>query len=190
MPLPNPTMSFQPFDPLPASDLNKMVANDQSLAAGTGLADGAVTPAKWANPYKFSAYRAAALSNNGVNPMQFDTELYDTNSNFDVPTNKGRYTAPVTGYYAFSARAEIINAGATQQRMYISLYRNGTELKRGVDTTAANSSGLPVTATFSTSGVYLTVGQYAEIYMYTSGGLNVSVGATNCYFDGHLVSVS
>lgn len=56
MALPNPSLVFTPFDPLPASDLNKLEANDQALAAGTGfntgaiptaaLADGSVTFAK------------------------------------------------------------------------------------------------------------------------------------------------
>ena len=46
MALPNPSMDFTPFDTLPASELDKLVANDQALAAGTGLDDGAVTTAK------------------------------------------------------------------------------------------------------------------------------------------------
>jgi hypothetical protein len=36
MALPNPGMSFTPFDTLPASDLNDMVENIEALAAGTG----------------------------------------------------------------------------------------------------------------------------------------------------------
>lgn len=35
MALPNPGMNFTPFDKLPASDLNKIVANIESLANGT-----------------------------------------------------------------------------------------------------------------------------------------------------------
>jgi len=56
MALPNPSMVFTPFDPLPASDLNDLVENIESLADGTGfdagaidtadIADGAVTAAK------------------------------------------------------------------------------------------------------------------------------------------------
>lgn len=37
MALPNPSMSFTPFDPLPASDLNDLVENIESLADGTGF---------------------------------------------------------------------------------------------------------------------------------------------------------
>ncbi len=48
MSLPNPSMTFTPFDPLPASDLNDLVENDQALAAGTGLDNLAVTTSKLA----------------------------------------------------------------------------------------------------------------------------------------------
>lgn len=42
MPLPNPGQSFDPFDTLPASDLNDMVENIEALADGSGLDDGAI----------------------------------------------------------------------------------------------------------------------------------------------------
>lgn len=42
MSLPNPGMSFTPFDQLPASDLNDIVENVEALAAGTGLDDGSI----------------------------------------------------------------------------------------------------------------------------------------------------
>lgn len=46
MSLPNPGMSFTPFDQLPASSLNDMVENIESLADGSGLDIGAVTASK------------------------------------------------------------------------------------------------------------------------------------------------
>lgn len=42
MPLPNPGMTFTPFDPLPASDLNDLVENIEALADGTGFDSGLV----------------------------------------------------------------------------------------------------------------------------------------------------
>lgn len=48
MSLPNAGMTFTPFDPLPASDLNDLVENIEALADGSGLDDGAVTNAKLA----------------------------------------------------------------------------------------------------------------------------------------------
>lgn len=46
MPLPNPGMTFTPFDPLPASELNDIVENIEALADGSGLNTGALS----ANP--------------------------------------------------------------------------------------------------------------------------------------------
>lgn len=46
MSLPNPSMSFTPFDVLPAEDLNDIVENIESLADGSGLDDGAVSASK------------------------------------------------------------------------------------------------------------------------------------------------
>jgi len=42
--LPNPGMSFTPFDPLPASELNDMVENIESLADGSGFDDASILP--------------------------------------------------------------------------------------------------------------------------------------------------
>lgn len=49
MALPNPGMSFTPFDVLPASDLNDIVENIEELAAGTGLDTGAIVKSKLAS---------------------------------------------------------------------------------------------------------------------------------------------
>lgn len=51
MPLPNPGMNFTPFDPLPASDLNDIVENIESLADGTGFDAGSLG----ANPTAINA---------------------------------------------------------------------------------------------------------------------------------------
>lgn len=42
MSLPNPSMSFTPFDTLPASDMNDLVENIESLADGTGFDAGSI----------------------------------------------------------------------------------------------------------------------------------------------------
>src|SRR5687767_8010800 len=103
MPLPNPGMSFTPFDPLPASDLNDIVENIEALADGSA----AVTALSWAdtalaNPYKFSVYRGSSNQTvaSGFVKVQLNTELFDTNNNFDGVTNH-RYVAPVNGFYFF-----------------------------------------------------------------------------------------
>lgn len=44
--IPYPGMDFTAFTTLPAADLDKIVANIESLAVGTGLADASITPEK------------------------------------------------------------------------------------------------------------------------------------------------
>jgi hypothetical protein len=43
--LPNQDMEFNPFDPLPASQLNDMVENIEAVADGSGIGDEAITTA-------------------------------------------------------------------------------------------------------------------------------------------------
>lgn len=47
--LPNPGMSFTPFDILTAAELNQMVANIEALATGAGIGDGAIPAIKLAS---------------------------------------------------------------------------------------------------------------------------------------------
>jgi hypothetical protein len=86
------------------------------------------------NPYKFSAYKSANASyNDGATAdVVFNTELYDTNNNFNTTT--GRYTVPVTGYYFISAsvRIQTNNAGSGTKWLWdaMATLRNHTD---GVD---------------------------------------------------------
>jgi len=145
------------------------------------------TPYGWPsynfNPYKFSVYRYSALTINGSTKVTWDAEKYDTANNFA----SGTYTVPVTGFYNLTSRIEITNAGSVQQRMFISLYKNGTEIMRGMDTTAAGTSSIPVTANIACNAT-LVAGDTIEIYAWTSGGLSLVTGSVNSYFMGHLIS--
>lgn len=145
------------------------------------------TPYGWPsynfNPYKFSVYRYSALTINGSTKVTWDAEKYDTANNFA----SGTYTVPVTGFYNLTSRIEITNAGSVQQRMYISLYKNGTEIMRGMDTTSAGTSNIPVTANIACNAT-LVAGDTIEIYAWTSGGLSLVTGAISAYFMGHLIS--
>jgi hypothetical protein len=67
MPVPNPSMSFTPFDTLPASDLNDLVENIEALAAGTGFDPGAVPVLRAIRYYTANATwtKPADMQNNG-----------------------------------------------------------------------------------------------------------------------------
>lgn len=131
------------------------------------------------NPYKFAAYRnAAANSGNAVFlVINFDTEYFDTNNNFDITTNVGRYTAPVAGYYQFNARA---SAAATSQFL-IALYKNGALYARGGHSLSNGTYGTTLSAI-----VQSNAGDYWEIWGLGSGGAYEVGSGIN--FNGFLVS--
>lgn len=91
---------------------NILGTNDASFHDGTGIANqevGNVTAVK--NDYKFSAWRTGALNitTTGVT-VPFDTEVFDTTSNFNNST--GTFTAPIAGFYLFCCSVEIAATGS------------------------------------------------------------------------------
>lgn len=74
--LPNPGMSFTPFDILTAAEMNDLVENIEALATGSGIGDGAigttgiannaVTPAKRSGGFKVGVIPGSTLSTTGV----------------------------------------------------------------------------------------------------------------------------
>lgn len=131
------------------------------------------------NPYKFSVYRnAAANSGNGAfAKVSFDTELFDTNSNFA----SGSYTAPVSGFYQFNWS---IRFGAGDKDIASGIVVNGSSVRipeaRGNASTAVGVG--------SSSLIQLTAGDVVEVHAYASTTQALAPGLNNCWFDGFLVS--
>lgn len=78
------------------------------------------------SPSKFNVYLASA-ENVGTSPtaVGFDTANFDTGSNVDLVTNKGRFTCTIAGYYQFNTNILTTAAGSgTNIALY--LYKNGT----------------------------------------------------------------
>lgn len=147
------------------------------------MATTTLSPQAWKNPYKFSAYRTAALnSNNGDLIFPFDTETFDTNSNFDITTNKGRYTAPVAGFYFLSA---VVSLTSDNVRSIIGIVKGGsTEILVGNDLIPGDVDvGLTVSGL-----VQLSAGDYVEVRIYTVSAQAFTVGLSKCTFQGFLVS--
>jgi C1q domain-containing protein len=185
MSLPN-TLVFVPFDILTAAELNDMVENDEALADGTAIDTSVITLSKLAPiPYKFSVYRTAALNtaNNAYAVVAFDTKVYDTGTNVDVVTNKGRFTAPVAGYYQFSGSVNIVAGGSLT--VIATLYKNGVEVKRGNQITFSTGS---FQALVNPPPILLAAADYVEMAVYSSVTSGFTVGATTCYFGGYIVS--
>lgn len=133
------------------------------------------------NPYKFSVYRNSAWNtpNATEGKVQFDSETFDTNSNFDSSTNY-RYAAPVDGFYFFHAQvgfsSSVVNA-------YAAIYKNGSLVRRGSQIVATNILGSTISAFLQLSAT-----DYIEIYLFTSAVQTGSTGADDTWFEGYLVS--
>lgn len=140
------------------------------------------------NPYKFSIYRSSSLNtNNGSFAVtQFDTKTFDTSSNVDVATNKGRFTAPIAGFYQFNSQVNIAANGATI--FVIALYKNGSSTGGAVGTefNATVSSGFIGSSVSQL--LQLAANDYVEVYNLCNGAAAIQTGAYNNYFSGFLVS--
>lgn len=138
------------------------------------------------NPYKFSAYRNTALSPANGTVLPFDTELFDTNNNFDIVTNKGRYTAPVNGFYFFTASILYNISGNAGTAYGQQFYKNGSLVQYGSNQVNMYNGAFGVSSP-STIFMQLTAGDYIEVVTDTNG-VAITTGAANTYFSGFLVS--
>lgn len=135
------------------------------------------------NPYKFSAYRNAAwTSGNGAyGVVVYDTERFDTGNNYDTAT--GKFTAPVAGYYHFSAVAGA-SIGVAGDYAGLALLVNGTELGRGTYIRSGFTGNQWVAAS---SLLSLNAGDYVQVGFWGDGGAGTT-GSAQSSFTGHLVS--
>lgn len=129
----------------------------------------------------FSAYASTgtAVSAETWTKISFDTESFDTNSNFA----SSRFTPTVAGYYDISACIGVSSTAA--QSVWIAIYKNGSVWQYGSLTTQnAGVGGLNNMAGF----VYCNGStDYIEIYGLSSTAQTLSTGAAFTYFNGALV---
>lgn len=179
---------------------NKLWNNDASFNDGTGIGANAILntaiksgelyASKIYNPYKFNVYRTAAFTT-GVGTsvvVPYDTRNFDTSSNVDIVTNKGRFTAPISGYYQFNANAELLSSSTSIGILLI--FKNGlagTQIGRGNDLRMASANKGMVAEAF----VQLTAGDYVEVAIFTDVAVGIDVTAiSNNSFSGFLSSAT
>lgn len=166
------------------------VSGAAATFSGTLTANGSlsgITPAKFQNPYKFSVYRNAARNsgNGAFAAMNPDTKVFDTGSNVDIVTNVGRFTAPVTGFYAFNASAYTTAGSSAHHSLLVALYKNGSEVARGSNGNTFNGLGSSVISDV----LQLSATDYVEVYVYGDTTLALQVGASTFNrFSGFLIS--
>lgn len=134
----------------------------------------------------FSAYLASSggsVSDSTFTKCLFDTELWDSDSNFA----SSRFTPTVAGYYQINAAVQLASPapGFLTIYKYTAATTTLAEYKRGAWVAVAAGA-----QDFSVSGlVKLDIGDYVEIYIrHTFGSALVPQGgATVSWFDGHFV---
>lgn len=152
--------------------------------------DAAVTPTKWTNPYKFGVYLngSLAIGAGATSVVTFDTKEFDTSSNVDITTNKGRFTAPAAGFYQFNWAVTCTEAGGSfynsQLRKNGTLVKTGTGFIQGAGTGSGSHVGSAI--------ISLAANDYVEVYFLNSSGgskalINDSGGT---WFQGFLVSLT
>ena len=145
---------------------------------------GIVTPAGLTinNAPAFSAYQSSAqtLSSATFTKLQFQTEEFDTNSNFDNVTNY-RFTPTVAGYYQFTGS---LGPSATTTTGIVSFYKNGSEFKRGTFISVAlGQNNIQATALVYCNGTT----DYVECYGYLGVGQALQATSAVTYFQAALI---
>ena len=163
-----------------------------SSITNTQIASAGLYTTKVYNLYKFSVYRNAAqnVGNNAFAVMQCDTKVFDTGSNVDIVTNKGRFTAPIAGFYQFNASARASLAGTGQ--FGLAFFKNtSTQIADG---TIVSSTALSATVNTTLTGncfVQLAANDYVEVQLYGSSAFALTVSALfDNLFSGFLVSAT
>jgi hypothetical protein len=125
----------------------------------------------------FYAYTTTtqALTSAVTTKVNFAGEVFDTNNNFA----SSRFTPTVAGYYQLTT--SFTYSASTFTDLY--LYKNGSAYQAlfgNYDKSTFYASG--------TGLVYLNgTTDYAEIYVYSSGSVNISANQVNCWFAGAMV---
>jgi hypothetical protein len=152
--------------------------NDQVLVADSSAATGL----KWATQTtsSFPTFSAGASSSTSLPSMTFtkilfDTEDWDTNSNFA----SSRFTPTVAGYYSLTT--SVVTNLPNNSEMELLIYKNGSLWKRVLSSGGTNLNSLALCGTAIT---YLNgSSDYAEVYMYYGAGATGGLyAATNRVF--------
>lgn len=144
-------------------------------------------------PVKFTAYLNSAQNlasgGNTNTKILFDKVEFDTGNNFDAITNH-RFTAPVAGFYHIDASIQV-TVGATTDTFDISLYKGGSEFRRGQMGPGGAGSITLNQYTLSTI-VQLAANDYLEIYGFNSVNATraLTTGSAFTYFQGFLMSAT
>jgi hypothetical protein len=137
----------------------------------------------------FSAYpseNSAMLTSAAYTKVVFNTEEFDTNSNFDSTTNY-RFTPTVAGYYMVTGSIYYTYDTTPPTLIQATIYKNGSLFKSQQMLIVAAS--LYGTQTVSSIIYFNGTTDYVELYARQGSGVNcyVLAGSNNTYFSGSMV---
>jgi len=124
----------------------------------------------------FSAYAGTvtSLSGGAFTKVLFDTEEFDTNSNFA----SSKFTPTVAGYYQINGAVSV----GTGTQLVCSIYKNGSEYKRGTNITVSSNQSVSSSVLYCNGST-----DYVEIYCYSGVLQNTNTGIALVYFNGSMV---
>lgn len=136
----------------------------------------------------FSAYQGTGttMANATSTKISFQTEEFDTNSNFD--NANFRFTPTVAGYYQLSSAVSMPSFSTGNGDVFIMIYKNGSEYKRAFNF-AAGVSGHNYQPIISSLVYANGTTDYFEIYAFQSSGASVVTSASGAttWFNGAMV---
>ena len=159
--------------------------------AGAGDANKTYTTDASGNPQLTSAvgfevYLGSIQTVTGLELVEFDTEVFDVNGNFDNSASNHSFTAPVDGLYHFEIQIEAdFNNGGGEVLSYSLIVDDGTPTEviraSGIGTTSITSWSTSKTIQLSAGDVV-----YVE-FNNPPGSRDLSSGRARSYFSGHLI---
>lgn len=136
---------------------------------------------------KVRAYRnvAQTITNFSVTKILFDTEMFDSNSEFVIAegVTQGRFIAKTAGYYQINAGCDFVQ-DADLAGGFLYIFKNGNIYKTSGAGSVAGYLALNISDL-----VYLGVSEFIEIYVVISHA-SLGNGITNTTSVGEMPSVS
>lgn len=158
--------------------------NTATLPAATG------TVMVSGNMPAFSAYRTgtqSGLASATSTKIQVQTEVFDTNSNYDNATNY-RFTPTIAGYYQINAAVVATGTGLAYTQAII--FKNGSAYAQGgYVTTAAGEAGSSAASLVYMNGStdYLELYAYVSVTAGTGTVYGGSIPQAQTFFNGSMV---
>ena len=138
----------------------------------------------------FGAYLSAnqTITGSTYTKVQFNTEEFDTNNNYDNSTNY-RFTPTVAGYYQINTSVNMESTSNTTSCV-LTIYKNGVEFKRGGQINFGSAGNASFFQTSVASLIYLNGStDYVEVYGFivAGGTVRFNGGQALTWFSGSLV---